>query len=423
MNGALSRLFCGLMVLCAPAAVATAQPCPGDCDTSGDVTIEEIAAAVDIGLAGSVLGRCLAADGDNDGVVSVDDLVRTVDRGAGGCARQQQALVVASDFQTGSFATVDLESRHVMPTHRDRSVGSDAVVRAHDGVVYVLNRFLANNIQAFDATTLRPLFQCSTGPVTNPHDIAVVGASKAYVTAYESKQLLIVNPSPRADCSDFVHSRIDLSELADGDGIPEMDQMIIVGTRLYVSLEQLDRRNFFEPARNGRIAVIDTANDRLIGSIELSGGNPFASTKGLTLVNGDIVIAETGRFGVNDGGIERVDLESGTASGFFITGVELGGDITDFVLLSEHLAYAALSGPSASVVVAFDPTQRRLLDTIYDRGGYVPDLEVNDRGELYVADRRFGKSGLRIYRARDGVEMTTDVLPIGLPPFDILFLP
>ncbi len=401
--------------------VAAAQPCPGDCDSSGGVTQDEVLAGLRIGLAQAALPQCRPADGDNDGLVVIEDLVRSVDRAVTGCARQQRAFVLGSDFQTGSFATVDLASRQVDPTSRERVAGSDAVVRAHHGVIYVLNRFLANSIQAFEADSLRPLFQCSTGAVTNPHDIAVVDAQKAYVTAYESNRLLIVNPTPRADCSDFVTGSIDLSGFADADGVPEMDQMLIVGNRLYVSLEQLDRRNFFEPARNGCIVTIDIETDSVVTYVDLSGTNPFASTKGLVRFNGDIVIAQAGRFGVNDGGIERMHPATNTVSGFFITGAELGGDINDFVLLSEHLGYVALSGPSASKVVAFDPAERRVLRTVYDRGGFVPDIEVNDRGELYVADRAFGQSGLRIYRAADGSELLPGILPIGLPPFDILF--
>lgn len=412
------------IALIGSAARLSAQPCPGDCDISGDVGFSEVAAAVQIGLDATRLVSCTPADADNDGVVNVEDIVRNVDRAGGGCARQQQAFVVATDYETGSFAIVGLDApRPVLPSSPSRRIGGDAVVRSHAGVLYVLNR-RANNIQAFDSgEELTPLFQCSTGSNTNPHDIAVVSPRKAYVTAYESTRLLIVNPSPQPDCGDFVSGAINLSELADADGIPEMDQMVLVGDRLFVSLEQLDRRNLFAPARKGILVEIDTEHDAVVGSIELSGANPFASTKGLPVVNGDIVIAETGRFGVNDGGIERVDLASHTASGFFISEEDLGGDLNDFVILSARLGYAAVSGESSTKVVGFDPSQRRVLRTVYDRGGFVPDIEVNDRGELFVSDRTFSRPGLRIYRATDGVELTTGVLPVGLPPFDLVFLP
>jgi hypothetical protein len=53
----------------------------------------------------------------------------------------------------------------------------------------------------------------------------------------------------------------------------------------------------------------------------------------------------------------------------------------------------------------------------------VSDVALNDRGELYVADRAITQPGLRIFRASDGTPLTTAPLDLGLPPFAIVFLP
>src|SRR5262249_46974825 len=152
---------------------------------------------------------------------------------------------------------------------------------------------------------------------------------KAYMTLFERPRLLIVDPSAPRDCTGFALGSIDLSALADADGVPDMDQMAVVGDRLYVALQRLDIHTALRvPAQNGALAVIDTADDSLIGSIELTGKNPFAATKGLTVRNGAIYLAEAGLFGVMDGGIERVDLARQEAEGFFLTEEDLGGDIT-----------------------------------------------------------------------------------------------
>ena len=75
------------------------------------------------------------------------------------------------------------------------------------------------------------------------------------------------------------------------------------------------------------------------------------------MVDGALVVSEVGTFGVNDGGIERVDLASETAQGFFVTEADLGGDITDFVLVSDHLGYALVAKADfTTTLVAFDPT-------------------------------------------------------------------
>src|SRR5262249_22797232 len=151
----------------------------------------------------------------------------------------------------------------------------DAVVRKHGGLVYVVNRLFADNVQVLDpAQQFATRIECSTGNGTNPHDIAFLSDDKAYVTLFKRSNLLIVNPAALLNCDGFTLGSIDLSSLADADGNPDMDQMAIVGDRLYVSLQRLDIHTVLRtPATNAALAVIDTTTDQLLGSIELTGEN------------------------------------------------------------------------------------------------------------------------------------------------------
>ena len=336
------------------------------------------------------------------------------------------AFVIATDFQRGSFATITLdEPRMVSPARPDRLVHQDAVARTHGGLVYVVNRFHGDNIQVLDpAQDFATTMQCSVDPGSNPHDIAFVSDTKAYVTRFSDKQLYIVNPSAGSACDGFVLGTIDLSPYADADGYPEMDQMAVVGDRLYVSLERLDRRNFLQPADNAAIAVIDVNADAVIDVIPLTGKNPFSQKKGLVVRNGSIIVSEAGLFGITDGGIERVDLASGQAQGYFVTEADLGGDLTDFVLVSDDLGYAVISLPNFdNSLVRFDPRSGTLIDTVISGPLFISNIELNDRGEIYAADRTVGQHGVRIFRAADGAELTTAPLNLVLPPFDIVFVP
>ena len=190
--------------------------------------------------------------------------------------------------------------------------------------------------------------QCSTGNGTNPHDIAFADDDKAYVTLFEERELLIVNPRApaglqRTSCA----ARSISAPLADADGIPDMDLMAVVGDRLYVALQRLDINTVLRlPADNGALAVIDTATDTLIDTIELSGENPFAATKGLTVRGGKLYVA-AGRAVRRHGRRHRARRpgQRRRPEGFFVTEEDLGGDVTDFVLVSEHLAYAIVSRP------------------------------------------------------------------------------
>lgn len=399
--------------------------CPGDCDGNGQVTVDEIITAVNIALGAAAVEDCGAADTDGDGQVTVDEIVAAVDAALNGCGGADTAFIIATDFETGSFGTVSFTDPPVVtPVSSQRIVNADAVGRTFNGLLYVVNRFFGDNIQIIDpAQSFTTTRQCLTGAGSNPQDIVFVDANKGYVSLGGQAEVLIVDPSPSMDCSDFILGRIDLAEIADDDGNPELYLMAIVGDRLYVAAQKLDQDNFFVPAENGSLAVINTATDELEDEIVLTGENPFTQTKGLTLQGGALLVGELGSFGVNDGGIERVDLSSGTPQGFFISEADLGGDIVDFVMTSSTLGYAVLSLPDfTNAVVAFDSTQRAVTRTLIS-GESISDIEINQLGQLFVAQRTPQRPGVRIFDTTDNTEMTSTPLNLQLPPFDITFVP
>jgi hypothetical protein len=75
-------------------------------------------------------------------------------------------------------------------------------------------------------------------------------------------------------------------------------------------------------------------------------------------------------------------------------------------------------------VVAFDPADAVVLETLTEAAGFtLADIELDDRGELFVADRDRQRHGVRIYRAADGAPLTDVPINLGLAPFEIVFLP
>lgn len=399
--------------------------CPGDCDGDRSVTIAELLRGVGISL-GAPVETCERFDADGDGTVAISELVRGVNAALDGCPAHTRAFVSTSSFQEGSYAVVGLDPpRSVVPSSPQRRIFRDAAVRAVDDLIYVVNRLYADNIQVLDpADNFRTRLQCSTGNGTNPHDIAVVSRRKAYVSLFEKAELLIVNPSAQSDCRDFIIGRIDLSSLADADGVPDMDLMALAGDRLYVALQRLDINTILRlPATNGALAVIDTRTDTLLGGIELSGENPYGSTKGLTVHDGALWIAQAGRFNQFDGGIERIPLASGTPEGFLITEADLGGDVIDFAIVSDRRAYALVNRPGfTTALVSFDPVERRVLATHHESNGYTLfDIELSDRGELWLTDRFRRRPGIRLFDAATGTQLTEQPIDVALPPFEVVF--
>src|SRR5262245_5899946 len=84
--------------------------CGGDCNGDGVVTADELVAVVNVRLGHAGEETCPAADTDFDGEVSAADPPAAVSNSLAGCpAEDRMAFVVATDYQTGSFATVTLD--------------------------------------------------------------------------------------------------------------------------------------------------------------------------------------------------------------------------------------------------------------------------------------------------------------------------
>src|SRR3972149_7297122 len=94
---------------------------------------------------------------------------------------------------------------------------------------------------------------------TNPQDIELASATKAYISLLATNYILVVNPQTGQEIK-----KIDISAYADSpDGIPEAAGMTIVGNRLFVALQKLNTWSCYNPTDTGKILVIDTVNDTL----------------------------------------------------------------------------------------------------------------------------------------------------------------
>ncbi len=86
--------FAGLAAVVLFAASASAA-CPGDCDNSGDVTINELIRGVNIALTNQPLSVCPAFDVNNDGQVTVNELILAVNAALTGCPPEATPTITA----------------------------------------------------------------------------------------------------------------------------------------------------------------------------------------------------------------------------------------------------------------------------------------------------------------------------------------
>ena len=341
------------------------------------------------------------------------------------------AAVLTTDLTSvGAYTIVPVD-----PPRRARidlgETHSDAVARAFGDRLYVVNRLGQDNIQTVDPDTGASLTACSVGTGANPQDIAIVSGEKAYVSRFSDGIVSIVDPRVPRTCAGFVRGRVDLRRFADADGVAELGRMAVIGDRLYVTVLRLDRARDFLPAGRGLVAVIDTTTDTLVDvdpatpevdAIPLAGTNPFGMT--VDPASGRLWVWETGSFfTVGDGGIEAIDPATNRSLGFVATEDALGGTVTAAAPYTTERAFAVVADPDfRNRLVAFSPTTGEALDTLFATASFLPDVEVNARGEVWLADRDPRTPGVRIFDAASGAAIAGPI-DVGLPPFDIVFLP
>ncbi len=357
---------------------------------------------------------------------------------AAACARQaaadEYAFVVTTDYYSAAYySTIE-----ILPPRTANisisSINTDAVAYydQDEDMVFVVNRYLADNIQLVDpGSGFATVGQYSVGNGSNPHDIRLAGSGKAYVTRYEWKTLFICDPYTGDSLG-----AIDLSPLADSDGIPEMDRMEIVGGRVFVTLNCINRATWL-PEGPGKIAVIDAAADTLV---DVDPATPGVQPIWLTLPNpytelrydrcrGELVVGCIGAWGVMDGGIEVIDPFTLERKRVVTTEAQLGGDVMDGVLSPGNKGYAVMmdSVPWPSNfgrLVCFDRETGEVMDTLYIQksgsGASLAGIEINRQGELYLCDRDATRPRVRIYDIP--ADTLLGAVDVGVPPYDVAFV-
>ncbi|MBN2071147.1 MAG: T9SS type A sorting domain-containing protein [Candidatus Krumholzibacteriota bacterium] len=336
------------------------------------------------------------------------------------------AFVTTTDYESGSAARILLDGSHTTATGI-ASIHSDAVARWYNELVYVVNRGGADNIQILDpGAGYATIGQYSTGNGSNPQDIAFRSETKAYISTFDTNELLIMNT-----ITGEITGSIDLSSFADGDGLCEMAYIFIKHDILFVAIQRIDRNNYWGPVGDSYIAVIDCAADTLIDcdgavpgvqSIPLTGTNPFSEII-FDEASGKLHLSCVGWFGMQDGGIEIINPYTFQSEGYLLTETAAGGDINNFDLAGGAKGYAVVTNSSFHTeLVSFDRASGTKTATLYSPGAWViNDIGISPYGELFLADQTPTDPGIRVYDTATDMEITSHPIDTGLPPFDITF--
>jgi hypothetical protein len=337
-------------------------------------------------------------------------------------------IVVTTDYGSGGLSEVSADSTGTVRQDL-ASIHPDAVARVYDGLVYVINRAGADNVQVIDPengyATIR---QFSVGPGTNPHDIAMIAADRAYVSRNGSDGLLEVDPRTGAP-----RDTISLRRFADADSVPDMDRLFYQAPYLYITVARIDFGGAtYLPIAPSYLVVLDTRTNTLVDvdeaapgiqAIPLAGLNPSAP---MIWDGTSLLIPEVGTYDALDGGVEKVDLATRRSTGWLTREEDLGGNLIDFALGPNDRGYATIADLSSiTVLVAFDTKTGARLEPIHTSAGYnLADLAVTPCGYLLVCDLSMTTPGLRIFDASTGrvISGVAQPVPTGRLPFELVRL-
>lgn len=327
--------------------------------------------------------------------------------GGSPAAPESTAIVHITDFF--SSALISTVGNLTSAQEEDISINvvapvphTDAILRAFQGLLYIVNRWGRDSIQVVDPDAgFETIAEFSTGGGTNPQDILVLSDTKAYITLYQpeatgAEELIVVNPQDGS-----VLKSIDLSGLVDDDGeqLARPTRMTLVEDEVWILMQDLD--GFYQVVTNGKIGVVDTNTDTLVDTdsgetgiqgIELDGRNP--NDIAYNADTGLVYVTDTGVFEPdfttdtsNDfGGIEVIDTESYTSNGIIIDDANLGGYPGRIQIASEELGFVVTNSKR---IVAFESGGPSVLNTnVYESPGtFLPDILLDGNGHLLVAER------------------------------------
>jgi len=335
-------------------------------------------------------------------------------------------LVTTEQYGSGGGVTViDLATGE--PTINVALTSDDVTARWFNHRIYVLNRYGADNLMILDDLSYRLVRQVSVRPednqACNPHDLLFLSTCRAYLTCYEKPTIYAAHPD--APLPDVLVPAVDLSPLADADGLPEASHMARVGGEVYVALERLDRTNGWAPSLPSRLAVVDPESDELLGDIPLQGANPVGPLLPLAGTK-DLVVACAGDWSDADAGIERVHTAS-SSSELVVGSDVLGGVPSAFTLDASGCGFALVTEPETyeTGIVSFclDGTVSPCIPV---GTGTLSDVALGPDGVLYVTDRTLDAPGVRRFDAASCAEIAESPIPTGFPPGftnPMLFLP
>jgi hypothetical protein len=305
------------------------------------------------------------------------------------------------------------------------SIWLDNDIRTFDGAMYVLERSGKDNIMRINGSIIAEstvVYEKNIGAAVNIQDIAFISSTKAYITQYASSQVAIVNLQTGAKSS----KTIDLSAYnsytgtPDSDVVPYMSRELFYNGKVYVACQRLKAPagGYIQAADTSLIVVINATTDSVEKAIKLSYKDP----QELSIFNGKLYVGSVGIWGVNDAGIEEIDLSTDTNMGTVVAESAFPGDIASIIVVSDTKGYAVISTPSYTTEVhSFNPLAKTVGAKITGIDAPCSGHIAFDGTYVYVGDRSSTSPGIVVINPATDTKVGT-TKNVGLPPNSLALL-
>ena len=332
-----------------------------------------ILAIVGSGLLAAGCSKDSTDDSTDTGVVDTGDTdTGDTDTDTGDVTGQSTAVITtaASDYSTGSFAAVDLDT---MELSDELFVTSgDPVVASDEGWIFQINRLGTDSIRVYDGGDwTEPVWEQSLGEYSNPQDAELCGGD-LFVTLYGRDYVGVHDAATGA-----VKGQVDLSDFNGADGVsPEASTMVEVDNKLYVGLQRFDTSLEWWAGEGSTVVEIDCASQSVTNSWDVG-----ANVKVVEWPGEAKVLAAVEAFGDDLAGIYELDPVANTktllveaTAGVFTDLAVSGKKAVGIAVAPDYSAY----GTHCLDLVAGTATE------IASGPSYLTSVTANDRGQAWV---------------------------------------
>ena len=364
------------------------------------------------------------------------------------------AFILTSNFQEGSYSTIDLIDFKAYNDLGQQQVHSDALVKRspYDDRIYIINRQGRDNIQIINPyLNFQTEKEISVGTNSNPRDLAFLSSSKAYVTRYNESSLWLINLISGDKIGEInLASWANEANTGQNKNIPQMNTLYLdENGYLFIALQRL--QDSWHPSSYSSILVFKTADNSFQKEIKLEwleegqvirATNPYSELKFVSkdlwqpeIEDGHdhLLVACPGEFGnfqKLDGGIIALDLEDQECeAGYLVTEEEIKMEVVTFEVKSLTSIYILTSllenNKFISKLINFNPKLKTfsILAENLDNQGQLVDFKIHSSGLLFLCDQKITLPGIRIYdtNGEDRSLHNDEPVYVGLPPRTLIF--